>query len=514
MKLKYKENEITVTESEIRIRTDDLNLAKRLKEEGIKVDMAWTLHNFLEMNKVTMIEDKKNLLWKPLKTICYVKEIEEQRTNFRYYLQSPGARNGFYANLDKKYDIGDFLFLEGVFETDDYYNSKKRSKLETIIKYEYLIFKVMKHKKVEFVKELKKEVKPRYELHLHTIHSKRDAHITHDELKEAFEDGILGALAITNHGINNCFPDSVHTFAKTKHKVIPAVEIYMVDDIKLEAEIKQWEQDNSSLFLQRDQQTDIIKRCDGLLFYLKEKIEAKDYEKGGLKLLNEEKKSINEELREAKVELKAIEVELKALEKTKPNLGDAKRYHATILLKTKNSIYKDEKYEFEHNEGIVELNRMITRANTLGLAEPVQFKWLGKRATVALSDLRAKRKHFIIGSACSLGTITDALIENNKTLAEEYIDLYDYLEVQPLHNNSYLMREEEWKERYPTKEELKALNHKIYDFAKKHDKKVCFTSDAHVINKESRFKRAMFKKSYISMINLSFSGENKIVAEL
>lgn len=513
MKFNYKNTEITVEDEKILIKTNNLELAKKLKEHNFEVESEWSLKEFLELNNVTLIDRKKEVLYRGIKVLAKVKEVEEYSKGFKYVLESPGKRSCFTASLKIKFEPETMLLLEGVLQPDDYTNSKNRSKLEKIINFEYMKFDAMKVKKVELVEEKQTYSKPRYELHLHTIHSKRDAHITHEELEKAFKEGKLGALAITNHGINNCFPDSVKTFGKSEFKVIPAVEIYLVDDLKLDEEIKRWELENSNNFILKEKAEQEVAEIESQLESIKKIIEQKAYEKGGLKPLNERKKELNADLKEQKNEIKALEKEIKELEKTKPNLGDAKRYHATILLKTKNSIYKDDKYEFEYNEGVVELNRMITRANTLGLAEPIQFKWLGKRPTVALSDLKAKRKHFIIGSACSMGTITDALIEGNETLAEEYIDLYDYLEIQPLHNNSYLMREEEWKERYPTKEELKALNHKIYDFAKKHNKKVCFTSDAHVINKESRYKRAVFKKSYISML-MSRNGEDTTKALL
>ena len=214
----------------------------------------------------------------------------------------------------------------------------------------------------------------------------------------------------------------------------------------------------------------------------------------------EQKSITKKQISELKKEITEFESEIKTLEKTKPNLGDAKRHHAVLLLKTKNETYDKDGYSFEFNPGIVALNKLITEANTIGLAVPIQKKSMGVRPCVLLSSLQKVKEHFIIGGACSFGLVTDALIENDLQRAEQHIGLLDYLEIQPALNNTYLTENEEYKEKFPTMNEVYALNRQIYDFAKKHNKKVCFTSDAHVINKEERYKRATFKKSYIGMI--------------
>lgn len=525
MKLNYKnvELEISVTEEKekILVKTQNLEIAKKLKTEGIEVLMQHTINSFIDFYQLTLIDKKKELIYKPIKTIGRVLSVDsffaKGKQLYNLALETPGKRSLFYTSSSEEYKVGTYLYLEGTLELDGYKNREKRSKLEKIIGFEYYKFASTKIKKVELVEQKKEYSRPRYELHLHTIHSQRDSHITHEQLEEAFETGKLATTAITNHGINNCFPDSVHHFGeKSKHKVIPAVEIYAVDDIALEKEQSLWELENQSFFEQLETVNAIIEEQTAIVEAVKQQLETQAvFAKGEKTLIKDKAKLANQKIREQKKEVKALEEQIKELTKTKPSRGDAKRYHLVLLVKSEEAVYKDLKYEFQYNPGIYELNKLITKANTEGLAKPVLKKWLGTRPTVALSDLLKVKEHFIIGGACTSGIVNDALIEGDLEKANKLIEIFDYLEIQPLMNNVYLTEEPDYKERYQDLESLKQLNRKIYDFAKANGKLVCFTSDAHVMEKEEQFKRALFKKSYISMIiELSFSGENKIVVEL
>lgn len=505
MDLKYKGVKVFVSETDekISVTTDNLTLAKALKENGFEVLMKHTLTSFLDLYKLDLVDTKGKMIYKRIKTLGQVLRSEEtyrdrKKVN-KIFLLSPTKRSMFYIFSKDNYKDGEYLYLEGSIIPDEEGN-KNRSTSEKIIGYGFTFLDHSKIKVVELLKEKKTYERPRYELHLHTIHSQRDAHITHTHLKEAFEEGKLAGLAITNHGINNCFPDSVHEFGKGDHKVIPAVELYVVDDQKLKEEQQDWELENHDLIEKLEESKNKISFLEIEIAKKKEQVEAKTVSKPELKVLKEEVKTSNQELREEKKELKALESQFKELEKTKPNRGDAKRYHLIVLVKSEEATYKDDKYEFQYNPGIYELNKLITEANTEGLAQPVLKKWMGTRPTVSLSSLEKVKQHFIIGGACTSGLVNDALIHKDNATAEKMIGLFDYLEIQPLSNNYYLMEEEEYKQVYPNKKALKDLNRKIYDFAKANGKKVCFTSDAHVIDKTERFKRAIFKKSYIGMI--------------
>ena len=527
------------------IYTQNLALGKALRKEGFQVAMELNLKSYLELNELVLITDKKEAKYKRIKTLVEVMELNEDFTNDfgNYYLvKPPGINLAFGLKTKNEWQPGDFLELNGVLKDDDKINGKRRSNLEKQLEYYHSEFDCLQpEKKIELLKDTIKYSRPRYELHLHTLHSQRDAHITHNQIKEAFESGKLAITAITNHGINNCFPDSIHAFKKSENKVIPAVEIYLVDEDQLKAEQEIWELKNQSIFDKLESNKELLDLLEDRVADVEElefdnsKLESEielakeDTSKEGklklkelkaeLKIYKDQQREQKNEAKEQKAQLKKqisetkklvveLESEIKALEKTKPNLGDAKRHHAVLLLKSEDTKYQENGYDFEYNPGIVALNQLITEANTVGLAVPVQKKWLGTRPCVFLNSLKKVKEYFIIGGACSFGLVTDALIEKDLARAEQHIDLFDYLEVQPSSNNSYLTENEEYKQNFPTLNEVYALNREIYDFAKKHNKLVCFTSDAHVIDKTERYKRSMFKKSYINMIISRNSNED------
>ncbi|MGE5390537.1 MAG: PolC-type DNA polymerase III [Deltaproteobacteria bacterium] len=102
-----------------------------------------------------------------------------------------------------------------------------------------------------------------------------------------------------------------------------------------------------------------------------------------------------------------------------------------------------------------------------------------KHPKITRADLTAKREGLIIGSACEAGELFKALLEGMDTAAIEAIAaFYDYLEIQPLPNNAYLVREG----RLKTEEELQDINRRIVELGKKLGKPVCATGDVHFLD--------------------------------
>ena len=96
------------------------------------------------------------------------------------------------------------------------------------------------------------------------------------------------------------------------------------------------------------------------------------------------------------------------------------------------------------------------------------------------------RDGLIIGSACESGELYQAILEGrSEQEIEDIASFYDYLEIQPLSNNLFLIAEERVKD----VEEIKAINRRIYELGKKLGKPVCATCDAHFVNKEDEVYR-------------------------
>ena len=102
------------------------------------------------------------------------------------------------------------------------------------------------------------------------------------------------------------------------------------------------------------------------------------------------------------------------------------------------------------------------------------------------SVLEQYREGLIIGSACEAGELFRAILDGRSTQEiEDIASFYDYLEVQPIANNRFLIREG----RIADDDGLRALNRQIYELGKKLGKPVCATCDAHFVNEEDEIYR-------------------------
>ena len=102
------------------------------------------------------------------------------------------------------------------------------------------------------------------------------------------------------------------------------------------------------------------------------------------------------------------------------------------------------------------------------------------------SVIEQYRDGLIIGSACESGELYKAILDGKSAQEiEEIASFYDYLEIQPIANNLFLIDEG----RVASKEALQDINRRIYDIGRKLGKPVCATCDAHFLNKEDEIYR-------------------------
>ncbi len=102
------------------------------------------------------------------------------------------------------------------------------------------------------------------------------------------------------------------------------------------------------------------------------------------------------------------------------------------------------------------------------------------------SLIEENREGLIIGSACEAGELYQAILSNKtEKEIEDIANFYDYLEIQPLCNNGFMLE----KEIVKSEDELIAINKRIYELGKKLGKPVCATCDAHFFNKEDEVTR-------------------------
>ena len=102
------------------------------------------------------------------------------------------------------------------------------------------------------------------------------------------------------------------------------------------------------------------------------------------------------------------------------------------------------------------------------------------------SLIETHREGLIIGSACEAGELYQAILNNaTESEIERIANFYDYLEIQPLCNNAFMVDNGT----LPDLEAVRDINRRIYALGKKLNKPVCATCDAHFLNPEDEIER-------------------------
>ena len=105
------------------------------------------------------------------------------------------------------------------------------------------------------------------------------------------------------------------------------------------------------------------------------------------------------------------------------------------------------------------------------------------------------REGVIIGSACEAGELIRAIVngESDEKLLE-IASFYDYLEIQPIGNNAFLIRDNEHFPNIQTNDDLIKINLKVAELAKKLNKMLIATCDVHFLNAKDSIYRAILMK--------------------
>ncbi len=231
-----------------------------------------------------------------------------------------------------------------------------------------------------FPKETDDAEEKRVELHAHTKSSAMDAVVSAEDLvKQAMKYGHK-AIAITDHGCVQAFPEAFHT---------------------------------------ADETIKILYGCEGYL-----------------------------------------------IEAGAPLIKETKRYHIIIFA--------------QNLTGLKNLYKLVSASN---------LEYFHRRPLIPRDVLDSHREGLILGSACEAGELFRAVLRGEEESEIERIaSYYDYLEVQPIGNNEYLVRNNT----VPDRESLCELNRKIIALADKMGKPVVATGDVHFLRKRDEvFRRIL-----------------------
>lgn len=131
------------------------------------------------------------------------------------------------------------------------------------------------------------------------------------------------------------------------------------------------------------------------------------------------------------------------------------------------------------------------RVNLYRLVSLSHLEYYQRRPRIPKSLLNKYREGLIVGSACEAGELFSAVLEERPSdEIARIVGFYDYLEIQPIGNNHFMIDSE----KHPNvhnEEDLKNLNRKIVSLGEEFNKPVCATCDVHFLNPEDSLYRSV-----------------------
>lgn len=133
------------------------------------------------------------------------------------------------------------------------------------------------------------------------------------------------------------------------------------------------------------------------------------------------------------------------------------------------------------------------RVNLYRLVSMGHLNYFYRRPRIPKSVFNKYREGLIIGSACEAGELYRALLdEAPEERIKELVDFYDYLEIQPLGNNQFMI-DSERVENINSEEDLREMNRRIVALGEKYGKPVAATCDVHFLDPEDEvYRRIIF----------------------
>lgn len=418
----------------------------------------------------------------------------------------------------------------------------------------------------------------RVELHLHTQMSSMDG-VT--PVKKYIERAIAWghkAIAITDHGVVQAFPDAMNAIGKSDLKVIYGVEAYLIDDLgsvvtmprgqSLDDTFVVFDIETTGLSKETESITEIgaVKVVDGkiidrfstfvnperpipteitkltgitnemvadapviteilpkFLEFCQDAVlvaHNANFDTGFIRLNAERKcgievkntvldtlelsRALLPELKKHKLDIVCEQLGV-SLEGHHRAVNDAEAT-AEVFLKFIDMLVEKEIYKVDdinvfssqtvNYKKLKAYHAIILAKDYVGLRNLYELISLShidyyfRRPRIPKSKLIQHREGLILGSACEAGELYRALLDKKpKQVIEELVNFYDYLEIQPLGNNRFMI-ESPKVESVHSMEDIIAINKQIVALGEEHNKPVVATCDVHFIDPQD----AAFRK--------------------
>ena len=138
---------------------------------------------------------------------------------------------------------------------------------------------------------------------------------------------------------------------------------------------------------------------------------------------------------------------------------------------------------------VIFMKNEIGRINLYKLVSQSHLIYYYRRPRIPKSLFEKYRKGLLIGSACEAGELYQALLRSApEAEIARIVDFYDYLEIQPLGNNAFMIPDEKY-DAIQSEEDLKELNREIVKLGEQFQKPVVATCDVHFMDPQDEIYR-------------------------